>query len=192
MPTFDGDTLPDRKLWHTYLYWARERATTSASAVPVLGVIVDDADNRVDAAISKALQAILFASFALEYRLKRVLTSMDVPFPERETLGPFLNNFWGRLARVPRLDGRGSCVPPSDWSTIEPRLKRLVRLRNDIAHANYADTRQFLSETSSPTEEARCLYNTVVQAIRLINQGTGYDTRSGKELDEYFEPLKVS
>ncbi len=192
MPTFDGDTLPDQKLWHTYLYWARERASTPASGVPAPGVIVDDADNRVDATISKALQAILFTSFALEYRLKRVLISINVSFRQKETLGPFLDNFWGRLASVARLDGQGSCLPPSDWSTIEPHLKRLVKLRNDIAHANYTDTLQFLSQTSSPTEEARDLYNAAVQAILLVNEGTGYDTRSRKELDEYFEPLKVS
>ncbi len=191
MPTFDGDTPRDRKLWHTYLYWARERASTSASGVPARGVIVDEADNRVDATISKALQAILFTSFALEYRLKRVLISLNVPLPQKETLGLLLDKFWGRLASVPRLDGQGSCLPPSDWSTIEPQLKRLVKLRNDIAHANYTDTLQFLSPTSSPTEEARDLYNAAVQAIRLVNEGTGYDTRSRKELDDYFEPLKV-
>lgn len=191
MPTFDGDTPRDRKLWHTYLYWARERASTSASGVPASGVIVDDANNRVDATIGKALQAILFASFALEYRLKRVLISMDVPLGPKETLGQFLNEFWGRLASVPRLDGKGSCLPPSEWSSIEPRLKRLVKLRNDIAHANYTDTLQFLSEAHGPTEEARDLYNAVVQAIRLVNEGTGYDTRSKEKLDDYFKPLEV-
>ncbi len=192
MPTFDGDTPADRKLWHSYVYWARERASMSASAVPARGAIVDDAGNRVDATISKALHAILFTSFALEYRLKRVLISMNVPFCQKETFGPFLNKFWGRLASVTRLDGQGSCLPPSDWLTIEPDLKRLVKLRNHIAHANYTDTLQFLSQTSSPTEQVRDLYNAAIQAIRLVNEGTGYDTRSRKELDEYFEPLKVS
>ena len=40
--------------------------------------------------------------------------------------------------------------------------------------------------------EQRFLEKRSVQAIRLVNEGTGYDTRSRKELDEYFEPLKVS
>lgn len=83
MDTFDGDSQDDRKLWHTYLYWARERAMMCSSAIPVPGVIVDDPINRVDSSIGKSLQAILFSSFALEYRLKRVLICMNVSFPKK-------------------------------------------------------------------------------------------------------------
>ena len=191
MATFDGDSQDDRKLWHTYLYWARERAMTSSSAVPVQGVIVDDPVNRVESSISRSLQAILLSSFALEYRLKRVLICMNVRFRKKETLGPFLEKFWSRLRTVVRLDGRGNCSPPASWERLEPHLKRLVDLRNDIAHANYTETLNFLSANVDPQQQARDFYNYVVDAIRLVNEGTGYETRSKEELDEYFGPLKV-
>ncbi len=192
MGTFDGDSQDDRKLWHTYLYWARERAMTSASAIPVAGVIVDDPGNRVDSSIGRSLQAILFSSFALEYRLKRVLICMDVSFPKKETMGPFLERFWSRLRAVARLDGRGKCSAPAGWQRLEPHLKRLVDLRNNIAHANYTETLNFLSVGDNPQQQARNFYNYVVDAIRLVNEGTGYDTRSNEELDEHFRPLKVT
>ena len=192
MATFDGDSQDDRKLWHTYLYWARERAMTSPSAIPVPGVIVDDPVNRVDSSIGKSLQAILFSSFAIEYRLKRVLICMNVVFQKKETLGPFLEKFWIRLRAVARFDGCGNCSPPASWQGLEPHLKRLVDLRNNIVHANYTETLNFLSVGTNPQQQARDFYNYVVDAIRLVNEGTGYDTRSNEELDEYFRPLKLS
>jgi hypothetical protein len=191
MATFDGDSQDDRKLWHTYLYWARERAMASPSAIPVPGVIVDDPVNRVDSSIGKSLQAILFSSFALEYRLKRILISMNVSFPKKETMGRFLKQFWSRLQAVARLDGCGNCSAPASWQRLEPHLKRLVDLRNSIAHANYMETLNFLSVGTNPEQQTRDYYNYVVDAIRLVNEGTGCDTRSNKELNEYFKPLKV-
>jgi hypothetical protein len=191
MVRFDGDTLDDRKLWHTYLYWARDQATISPSAMPVPGVIIDDPVNRVTPDISKALQSILFSSFALEYRLKRVLICMNVPLKAKETLGPLLETFWVRLQHVARLDKNGNCSQPNEWKALEPRLKYLVDLRNDIAHANYNETLSFLSKSSDPLQQACDLYNCVIDAIRLINEGTGDDTRSREEMNQYFAPLKV-
>lgn len=192
MRTFDGDSQDDRKLWHTYLYWAREQAMTSSSAIPVAGVIVDDPISRVDSSIGRSLQTILFSSFALEYRLKRVLICMNVSFPKKETMGLFLKQFWSRLRAVERLDGCGSCSPPEGWQGLESHLRRLVDLRNSIAHANYTETLNFLSAGADPQQQARDFYNCVVDAIRLVNEGTGYETRSKEELDEYFGPLKVT
>jgi len=191
MATFDGDSQDDKKLWHTYLYWARERAMASPSAIPAPGVFVDDPVNRVDSSIGKSLQTILFSSFALEYRLKRVLICMNVSFLKKETMGPFLKKFWSRLRAVVRLDGCGNCSVPTSWQGLEPHLRRLIDLRNNIAYANYMETLNFLSEATNPEQQARNYYNYVVDAIRLVNEGTGCDTRSNKELDEYFKPLKV-
>ncbi len=192
MVTFDGDTESDRKLWHTYMYWARRNARLPQGHKPSESqAIVDDPANRVSDEISAAIQTVLFSCFALEYRLKRVLKALNVSFPDKETLTPFLNRFWERLRNKNRLDSTGFCKPTSDWSSIEPELKYLIELRNDIAHANYEETIKFISGGSDPMTEARKLYNMVVDAIRLVNQGTGYDIRSEDELKKYFQPLKV-
>lgn len=105
---------------------------------------------------------------------------------------PFLKQFWGRLRAVPRLDGCGNCSAPAGWQGLEPHLERLVELRNNIAHANYTETLNSLALGANPEQQARDFYNHVVDAIRLVNEGTGYDTRSKVELDEYFRPLKVT
>ncbi len=137
MVTFDGDNELDRKLWHTYVYWARKNAQSQQKDQPPKSeVIVDDPENRVSDEISAAIQTILFSCFALKYRLKRVLKVLNVSYPEKETFGPFLKKFWIRLANKNRLDSTGYCEPPADWSSIEPQLESLIQLRNNIAHAN--------------------------------------------------------
>ena len=191
-PTFVGDTPNDRKLWHTYLYWARERVRSmSQPDVPEAAALVDDPNRRVEASTGKALQAIIFSAFALEYRLKRVLVCMGASFPEKETLKPLLVKFWERLKLIDRWDKSGKCTSPSGWKVIEPVLLRLVELRNDLAHANYKETLQFLSGAANPEQAALQLYNAVIDAIKLVNQGTGIDTTPPEELDRYFEHLKV-
>jgi hypothetical protein len=162
---------------------------TAAPANPA--VIVDDPSNRVDPAIGQALQTILFSSFALEYRLKRVLMSMNVPFPPKETLGPLLDKCLGRLSGVARLDDHGNCSAPAAGQVVEPILKRLVEARNDIAHANYKETLRFFSGGADPQDQARHFYNALIDGIRFINEGTGFDTRPKEELDKYFQPLKA-
>ena len=42
-----------------------------------------------------------------------------------------------------------------------------------------------------PSESARHFYNAVVEAIKLVNIGTGYETDPRDEVDRYCEPLKV-
>lgn len=192
MITFDGDNKSDIKLWHTYMYWARKNALFQQKVnLSSSKVIVDDPSNRVEEEISAAIQTILFSCFTLEYRLKRVLIALNVFFPPKETFGPFLDNFWKRLINTSKLKLAGFCRPPSEWSSIEPDLKSLIKLRNNIAHANYNETIQFIAGTSDPMTEARRFYNVVVDAIRLVNQGTGYDPRPPDELEKYFQPLKV-
>lgn len=199
MVTFDGDTAEDRRLWHSYLYWARERVR-ALSADQIVGAsdtafvgsaIVDDPNNRINDSIGVALQALVFTALALEYRLKRVLRAMGVTIPQKETLGPCLENFWRRLANVTRLDGTGPCHPPADWATVEPLLRELLERRNSLAHANYPETLRFLAASSDPAKEAIRLYNGMVEAIKLINVGTGYETRPTDEVDKYFHPLRA-
>jgi hypothetical protein len=190
----DGDTPADKALWYTYLYWARDAAYRALKQAPALDpdVITDDPNRRVDGETAAALQSIIFAAFTLEYRLKRVLRVLQVSYPPKETLGPFLKQFWPRLGSATRFDGGGTCAAPQEWAALERDLNRLVAVRNDLAHANYHDALQFLSESNpSPAAEAARLFNSVVEAIKLINIATGYDTRGRAEIDTYFRPLKV-
>ncbi len=192
MITFDGDSESDRKLWHTYVYLARKNALFPQEVNPYGSkAIADNPTNRVNETISSAIQTILFSCFTLEYRLKRVLKKLNISFPEKKTLGPLFDKFWYRLRNTNKLNSTGFCQPPPDWSSIESDLKSLIKLRNNIAHANYDETIQFIAGSSDPMTEARKFYNIVVDAIRLVNQGTGYDPRPEDELKKYFQPLKV-
>ncbi|GAI15515.1 unnamed protein product [marine sediment metagenome] len=190
--SFAGDTFEDKKLWGTYVHWALEKArfgqTKSKTTVPAG---VDDPINRVDDPFSFALQIIVFSAFALEYRLKRVLIYMHVEFGSKETLYPLLCKFWTRLSDKDRLDKKGKCSPPSEWNNYFEDLKQLVKLRNNIAHANYSKTFSFFSGVENPLKTARKYYHSVVDAIRIINKGTGYETRPDEEAKKDFKPLRV-
>jgi len=193
MVRFDGKTDNDIRLWHTYVFLAREPVKSLFAAQPhgKKPAIADDPTNRVKESIAKALQTILFSSFTLEYRMRRVLDELGVILRPNTTLTPLLKNFWIRLAAVDRLDKKGKCLPPPDWRNCESDLKRLVQLRNDIVHADYKDTLRAFSNHGSPESLACQLYNSVVEAIKLINVGTGYDLRSRQHIDTYFDELKV-
>jgi hypothetical protein len=192
MVRFDGNTSEDVKLWHTYLYWARQKAETGSSVDQTAKLaIVDDPNNRVDPALSSALQTIVFSSFALEYRLKRVLLSMGVSLPPKKTLLPLLQQFWKCLSNIDRLDGQGKCTPPNGWKACIRELEALVKLRNNIAHADYDKTLAYFGSKSDAQAVACQYYNAVVEALRLINLGTGYETPPITEVEEYFKPLRV-
>ena len=185
MVAFDGKTPSDVKLWHTYVWWARLQI-----AAPDPRVIVDAPANRIDPALSRALQTVVFSAFALEYRLRRVLEEMGQTVRPRTTLSQLLTLFWIRLGTVDRLDGSGKCAQPAGWNSCEGTLKSLGTLRNSIAHANYDEILKSL-RGGDPTQLAKNYYNAVIEAIKLINIGTGYDTRSRVEIDGYFEVLKA-
>jgi len=193
MIRFDGDTRDDVKLWHTYVHWALEKArfgqTKDKTTIPA---VVDDPINRVEDSLSFALQIIIFSAFALEYRLKRVLISMGVEFGSKETLNPLLKCFWPRLSNKNRLDKKGKCLPPTEWNDCFEDLLQLVELRNDIAHANYCEILSFFSGAETPLKKARKYYHSVVDAIRIINIGTGYEIRPDEEAKEDFKPLRVA
>jgi hypothetical protein len=188
MIRFDGNTPEDIELWHTYLFWARSRVCNTEVADSK--VIADDPANRVDFSTGDALQAILFCSFTLEYRMKRVLLSMGCKLPKKETLGPLYANFWPRLEKLDRLDKAGKCKKPVEWKKCADTLDTLVSVRSAIAHANYEETIGMLSATRDPTEMARKYYNALIDAIMLINISTGYNTGPFHEVKEYFKHLK--
>ncbi|MFC1890094.1 hypothetical protein ACFL4G_10095 [Thermodesulfobacteriota bacterium] len=191
MTTFDGDAPEDRSLWHTYLFLAKQHAISVGghSATGDLA-IADDPANRISDRLAEALQTILFSSFVLEYRLKRVLHSMGATPKPKETLGPLFDRFWSALQSIDRCDGKGKCVAPAEWSNCEPTLRKLIFLRNKMAHANYSEVLTFFGQ-AKPAALAIEYYNVVVEAIKLINFGTGYETRPLDVVEEYFQPLHV-
>ena len=158
-------------------------------SAPTGPAIVDDAANRISEPVSRALQAVLFSAFALEYRLKRVLLANNICVSPKETLKPCLDKFWSRLAAVPRRDGHGLCLPPDEWAAIKPRLDQLVTMRNKLAHADYTEIVRFLESGQDSEQQAKSFYQAVVEAIKLINLGTGYETRPRDEVNEYFRAL---
>lgn len=154
--SFAGDTLEDKKLWGTYVYWALEKARLGQSKdKATVPAGVDDLNNRVEDSFSFSLQIIVFSAFALEYRLKRVLIFMHVEFDLMEHFTPLLKDFWHRLSNIPRLDKKGNCSEPTEWNNYLEDLLQLVKLRNDIVHANYRETLSFLSGTENSLKMAR-------------------------------------
>ena len=64
----------------------------------------------------------------------------------------------------------------------------LVNFRNKIAHANYEGVLRLLAGID-PEERALEFYNAVVDAIKLINIGTGHDEGTEEERELYYSPL---
>ena len=190
---FAGDTLEDEKLWYTYFHWALEKArfgqTKNKTTNPA---VVDNPVNRVKDSFSFALRIIIFSAFALEYRVRRVLIYMDAKHEYEENFTRLLKDFWDLLSNIDRLDKKGKCSPPTEWNNCLEDLRQLVKLRNNIAHANYREILSFFSGAENPLKMARRYYNSVVDALRLINIGTGYETRPDEEANKNFELLRVA
>jgi hypothetical protein len=192
MISYDGDNKYDKKLWQTYLHWAKRKAQSNSNLTSVdTGAICDDPKKRVEESLDIALQTIIFSAFTLEYRLKRVALKMGVPFREKDSLGVLLGHFWKKLEKVRRWDKKGKCSPPSEWKSCKNDLDKLVELRNNIAHANYKKVTTFFSIQSDPKRLANQYYNAVVEDIKLINIGTGAETRSKARVEKYFKPLRA-
>ncbi len=192
MPIFDGSTDSDRNLWHTYVYLARKHAIRSGGQpAGRKRAFVDYRMNRVSESLAEALQAVLFSCFALEYRLRRALAAMDPSLQPEQNLACLVDTFWALLRNTDRCDGKGKCAAPKEWPKCKAELKKLIRLRNKIAHANYEKVLGFVGREDSLVL-ARSYYNAVVDAIMLINIGTGYDPRPLDDIEEYFRPLKMA
>ncbi len=181
----------DKKLWQTYVYWARRDIKDGPDVeLAAEAAIADKPSERVSDSLAKAIQSILFSALMLEYRLKRVLTYMGVRLSGEEGLGGCLDLIWEKLPKMDRKDGKGKCRRPKEWQNCEPRLRALNKFRNKVAHANYKELLH-LFQGKDPVEIARLYYNAVVDAMIMLNLCVGYETRSLDEVERYFRPLRI-
>jgi hypothetical protein len=181
-----GDSPEDQRLWHTYFHWPR------AVLSPASRLSARPEFRRLSKARSGHLQAILFAAFALEYRVKRLYDVLKLRYREKDTLGALLGNFRRRLETSDRLDGQGPVRLPAEWARIERGLKELSWLRNQIAHANYKKVLSLLSTNARQSRAmARRCFNTLVDAIRVTNRAIGYETLAPREARRYYSRLKL-
>jgi hypothetical protein len=179
---FAGDSEQDRKYWNTYVYWLQSKFGRTN--------IPPDKSPRHDDEYSNSLQIILFTAFALEYRLRRVLSCFRVTLRKNTTLSQLLKIFWRRLEGLDRLDNTGKCVEPVEWNGVKSKLEKLLSYRNAIVHANY----DYMLENMKQgvlLAEAKELHNIFIDAMRIINIATGYSRGTEQEVREYFDQLKV-
>src|SRR5687768_8248685 len=102
MPNLAGDTARERRVWNSYLFAARSGADAGTAADPLLDIA--RAASRLPAGKEQALQEIVFSSFALEYRMRRIFKVLGLSHRERDTLGSLVANFLARVQGAPRLD----------------------------------------------------------------------------------------
>lgn len=180
-----GATDEDRRLWNSYVYWARE----SLGPVPDT-FIVADPDARLSAADASALRAILFTAFALEYRLRSVYEALSLSVRQRDGLGTLLGNLQRRTEGRVGLNRRRIAFS-AEWAAVKLRLDNLVSLRNRVAHGKRGPVAELLRD-AEPSLSAQAVdgYNALIDAIRVINLAIGYESRRGKALDNYYSPLQ--
>ena len=185
-----GETKDDQRLWNTYLYWARGTLDPTTTKNHVLNI--SRQGQRIPASAATSLQIILFVSFALEYRLRRVYEVLGLRSRKRDGLGILIDNFRKRIEAMPRLDGAGLIRLPPEWARVQARLIELNRLRNALVHGNYASVlRETAVNPRKIRQKARASFNALVDTIRIINQAIGYDTGKQRKTRAYYQQLKV-
>src|SRR5262249_37711330 len=151
----------DQRLWNTYLYWARGTLDPTTKKNPALDI--SSQNQRIPASTATSLQIILFVSFALEYRLRRVYQVLGLRFRKRDGLGTLIDNFRQRVEVMPRLDGGGLIRLPREWARVHANLKELNRLRNALVHGNYASVlKETAVEPWKIRQKARTSFNALV------------------------------
>jgi hypothetical protein len=183
-----GVSPDDQRLWNTYVYWARSELAPGSSNKLDIGKV----HNRITSTRAKAFRAIVFAAFVLEYRVKRIYEELGVTFHHKDTLGTLLKDFQKRVEAKARVDNGRPIQLPREWSGIYGRLTMLKQLRNEIAHAKYAQlrTRVGLSPRTLLRRAFSC-YNSVIDAIRVTNIAIGYHTRASSVMRPYYRQLRL-
>jgi hypothetical protein len=183
-----GNSRNDQRLWNTYVFWARSELAPSSSAALEIG----RSRNRITNKRANAFRAIVFAAFVLEYRIKRIYGELGVTFKHKDTLGQLLKDFKRRVEAKSRLDNQRPIRFPREWDGIYSRLTMLKELRNEIAHAKYAQLQARIgAKPRSLLRRAFSSYNSVIDAIRVTNVAIGYDTRTGSVVRAYYRQLRL-
>jgi hypothetical protein len=187
MANLAGETDRDAKIWNQYVFWARPALDTKTESAS--GLDISDPRRRLTVKQEAALRAIVFTSFALEYRIKRILEALGLSFRKRDSLGSLLENFRTRIETAMRMDDGKKIRLPSTWPSLEKRLKKINELRNRIAHAKYAEVNHILTER--PGRVASRSFNALVDFIQVTNEAIGYDTDRPAVRRKRYRELKV-
>lgn len=186
---YSGDSPDDEKLWFAYFASASQAVVAECPRWKPIGFNeLTDPKMNPDRKLVAAMQSIVGSAFAIEYRMKRVLEVLGVLRKERKSLNELLDCFWCWLSRIRRWDKADLCREPNEWSSLEQKLDELRKVRNDIVHSNREKVLAALG--NDPLNIARELYNTAVEAIKLVNWGTGY-TNDQSASDDYWNRLKL-
>jgi hypothetical protein len=185
-----GQTRDAKRHWNTYLFWARVLLDPATPRRKFL--VIGRASERLPRSRSAHLQSVIFVAFALEYRLKRVYEELGLSYRQKDTLGPLLQNFKRRVESAQRLDGSGQIRLPEEWTSIEPRLRNLIELRNAVAHPDYQRLDRIWPKAPGQSRAtARKCFNALVDMIRVTNAAIGYDSTTRSEARRYFSRLKI-
>ena len=138
-----------------------------------------------------SLQAVVFAAFALEYRLRTVYDALGLVPRDRDGLWDLASKL--EQASRGRTGLNGKPVKFSaEWRTVLPRINRLSELRNRIAHGKANKVGDLITDRSpSMKVQARRGYNSFIDAVRIINVAIGYEWRRGEDRRQYYAALRV-
>jgi len=186
---YSGDSPDDEKLWFAYFAAASQAVVAEQPLWKPTGFDeLTDPKANPDMKLVAAMQCIVGSAFAIEYRMKRVLEILGVSGKEGKGLNELLDCFWCWLSRIGKWDGTGLCAQPDGWSSLEKSLDSLRKVRNDIVHSK---RKQVLAALGSDPLTIACdFYNAAIDAIRLVNWGTGY-TNEQSASQQYWDGLKL-
>src|SRR5689334_9719724 len=97
-----GGDARDQRLWNSYVFWARDAFPEPIPAHVTIG----KPSARLALERQRSLQAIVFSTFALEYRLRSVYAALRIQPRRRDGLWELSSNLESRAASMTGLDGK--------------------------------------------------------------------------------------
>lgn len=182
-----GESRDDRRQWNTYVSWSR-----GAFAEPIDKALkIAYQQSCMPESVQASLRAIVFTTFALEYRLRSVYDALGLEYRRRDGIWDLASNLEARSRNALGVDGKLVRFP-AEWRRILTRIQHLIESRNAIAHGNSMKVRGLVTgRAPSLKVRARRDYNAFVDAVRVINVAVGYEKLRGVELRNYYAALKV-